>query len=218
LEFISPESLQVYQRRKLAEEEKEAAAKEQEREEPSYTSLPPPPTPPAHLFMIHHSPPTNHLLNTHDTELPVVLEEEEEDDGVDIDDEEGEEIYNSTESPMDIVDDYDDVEDMSLNDILIDDLPCNDEDEDQVIPYIDIHPIVEEEEEDEIMTDNHHDGEVEEEVTEKAQHVYLSKIPAHHVVVNSSVPVIKQEGVSSPPLDHTTAAPTTATATANNDA
>lgn len=179
-EFITPECLLGYQKRKLEEDSaisKVLVVKENEKVFP--------PTLPAHLIMIH-SPALSNLddededddENKHDihrvADLPVVLEE----------DEESEEIYHSTESPMDLVDEYDDVEDMSLSNTMEPSLyeECI-KDEDQVIPFTDIHTSNTLDEDDimmELTSDNR------EEVAEKAQHVYLSKIPAH-VVLNSNV-------------------------------
>ncbi|KAI7893280.1 armadillo-type protein [Mucor mucedo] len=181
-EFITPECLLAYQEKKVMQDSiiaKELAIKQSEKIFP--------PTLPAHLIMIH-SPALSNLddeeeeeyESDHDihntTELPVVFEE----------DEESEEIYHSTESPMDIVDDYDDVEDMSLSGNMGTSLyeECI-KDEDQVIPFTDIHTSSTLDEEDDIMMESPSDNH--EEVAEKAQHVYLSKIPAH-VVLNSSVP------------------------------
>lgn len=178
-EFITPECLLNYQEKKSKQDSLIAI---------KLTEKVLPPSLPAHLIMIH-SPALSNLddedeeeeyESDHDihntTELPVVFEE----------DEESEEIYHSTESPMDIVDDYDDVEDMSLSVNIGPSLydECI-KDEDQVIPFTDIHSNSTLDEEDDIMMESPSDNH--EEVAEKAQHVYLSKIPAH-VVLNSNLP------------------------------
>ncbi|KAI8068870.1 armadillo-type protein [Thamnidium elegans] len=159
--FITEACLEGYEKRRAEQEAKELAIKENAMAPPSL---------PEHLVMMH-SP----LLST--------LEEEEED--IPIQDDDDEKIYHSTESPMDIVDDYDDIEDMPLTGNMASDYECTKDDEDQVIPFIDLQNNNNNTamEEDDIMmelaSDNH-------EVTEKAQHVYLSKIPAH-VVLSSNI-------------------------------
>lgn len=182
---IPPERLETYQKRKQEQDieiAKELAIADKndnsEDEELSalFTTLPPPPTLPAHLVTI---PSLDQQIYHDDDKENKTIEED------------SEEIYNSTESPMDIVDDYDDVEDMTLS---IDQLDGTDIYEDangdQVIPYIDNHHPIEQDKsiEDEVMTDmtNNHEEEDEEVITEKAQHVYLSKIPAHVVVNNNT--------------------------------
>lgn len=160
--FITEACLEGYKKKRAEQEAKELAIKE---------NAIAPPNLPEHLVMMH-SP----LLST-------LEEEEEEEEDVSIQDDE--KIYQSTESPMDIVDDYDDIEDMPLTGNMASDYECTKDDEDQVIPFIDLQSNNNSTamEEDDIMmelaSDNH-------EVTEKAQHVYLSKVPAH-VVLSSDI-------------------------------
>ncbi|GAA5815755.1 hypothetical protein MFLAVUS_009270 [Mucor flavus] len=160
--FITEACLEGYKKKRAEQEAKELAIKE---------NAIAPPNLPEHLVMMH-SP----LLST-------LEEEEEEEEDVSIQDDE--KIYQSTESPMDIVDDYDDIEDMPLTGNMASDYECTKDDEDQVIPFIDLQSNNNSTamEEDDIMmelaSDNH-------EVTEKAQHVYLSKVPAH-VVLSSNI-------------------------------
>ncbi|KAI9357464.1 armadillo-type protein [Pilaira anomala] len=162
--FITPTCLQEYEQKRQVQDREENALKENE------FPLPPPPHLPEHLVM-NHSPSLSNI--------------DEEDENISIQEEEERIYHHSIESPMDIVDDYDDIEDMPLN--MASDYDCNKEDdEDQIIPYIDLQStnLAMDEDDDEIMMEltleNH-------EVTEKAQHVYLSKIPAH-VVLSSDIP------------------------------
>lgn len=195
-ESIAPDRLQEYRKRREEENVEEAKALEIAENDNSiddlsavFSTLPPPPSLPAHLVLpsdqqIYNLNLDEDVVNEDGmgvhTILPVVPEENEEDDC--------EVIYDSTESPMDIVDDYDDVEDMSLS---VDQIKSNtyeDANGDQVIPYIDIHDTVdaqstEEKQEDETMMDmdlaGMEDSYEDQEVSEKAKHVYLSKVSAH---------------------------------------
>lgn len=196
-ESIAPDSLQEYRKKREEEKFEEAKALEIAENDNNiddlsavFSALPPPPSLPAHLVLpsdqqIYSLNLDEDIANENGvmvpTILPVVPEENEEDDC--------EVIYDSTESPMDIVDDYDDVEDMSLSVDQIKSDIYEDANGDQVIPYIDIHNTVDanqnvdEKHEDETMMDmdlaGMEDSYEDQEVSEKAKHVYLSKVSAH---------------------------------------
>ena len=173
-EFITPERLEEYQKRRVipeiqAVEESKILEQNLTRVTPFSPNLSSPPIPPAHLITVK--------APDHQGENPFYHEE----------------IYRSTDSPMDIVDEYDDIEDMSLTIDAIDGDIYVDANEDQAIPYKDIHAR-DKKVEDELMTENpvsSTEEEDEEEFTEKAHHVFLSKVPAQ-IIVKETEPGISK--------------------------